>query len=171
VTPSGRPPEGPALRELLAATRETLRAAGGDPIALAAAIRGYLVRGRELGVSPHELRHHFDISSPSLPEQAGLSVAQQRLASGVFHRVADELFASSRPSSPVTRKRAVAWLLAADVVVAAVVGALAGWELAVVALIALPVAAVVLFALLGPYGDPPPHQEDMLRNPDRAQRR
>jgi hypothetical protein len=157
-----------AVDQLLARTREALRAAGGDPAAVAATIRDYLRHGRELGLSPMALREHFDMSSPSVPERALLSVSQQQLASRIFDQVANELFGCAAPDPRArARKRAMLWLLVADGMIAVGVGAIAGWQQGLVALVGVPVVAVVLFVLLGPLGGPPPHQEQMLRNPDR----
>jgi hypothetical protein len=141
-------------------------------VALTAAIREYLVRGTERGASPYELRELFDGSRPSLPEQAGLTASQQQLASRTFDRVSAGMFGvRAAPPRAGSRAGAAPWLLGANAVIAAGVGAFAGWDHGLAALFGLPVLALGLFVLFGPLGGPPAHQENMLRNPDRQPRR
>ncbi|MEM1034509.1 MAG: hypothetical protein AAGN82_29495 [Myxococcota bacterium] len=48
------------------------------------AIQAYLTTGGELGCSPLELRDYFDISTPSLPEQAGYSKTLERKVAALY---------------------------------------------------------------------------------------
>ena len=71
-----------------------LSEARGDPAKVEAAIARYLEEGDALELSPYELRDYFDISSPSLPEQADYSPEEQEAAAEIFTRVSKKRYGS-----------------------------------------------------------------------------
>jgi hypothetical protein len=71
-----------------------LSAARGDATKVETAIERYLKEGDALDLSPYELRDYFDISSPTLPEQAQYSQEEQAAASALFTRVSRKRYGS-----------------------------------------------------------------------------
>jgi hypothetical protein len=73
-----------------------LSAARGNAAKVEAAIERYLKEGDALDLSPYELRDYFDISSPTLPEQAQYSQEEQEAASAIFTRVSRRRYGSEQ---------------------------------------------------------------------------
>ena len=72
---------------LLANAVVWLREARGDVTRVKAVVERYLKEGDALELSPYELRDYFDISTPTLTEQAQYSGEEQAEASAIFTRV------------------------------------------------------------------------------------
>ena len=79
---------------LLSNAASWLIKARGDAAKVEAAIERYLKEGEALELSPYELRDYFDISSPTLPEQAQYSRKEQEEASAIFTRVSRKRYGS-----------------------------------------------------------------------------
>ena len=80
------------LDRLLDGTVAQLRKARSSEAEQRQAIRDYLAKGDELDLSPTELWDYFDISSPSLPEQADYSDQECERAHVLFEQEAESKF-------------------------------------------------------------------------------
>jgi hypothetical protein len=80
------------FRELVADTVARLKAADGDAEGIDAAIRRYIQRGDNVGMSPLVLWDYFAISSPGIPEQAGCCGAESERMVALFGKLMNERF-------------------------------------------------------------------------------
>jgi hypothetical protein len=69
-----------------------LRSAEGDRETIESAIRRYIDRGDKLGMSPLDLWDYFAISSPGIPQRAGLCGAECEQMVAIFERMTKEKF-------------------------------------------------------------------------------
>ncbi len=84
------------LSRFLANHTKDLRKARGNERKIRAAIARYLKEGSAQGMSPLELRDHFDISAPGMLDGAGFDEQASEHASAIFEQVSREVFRRRR---------------------------------------------------------------------------